>query len=94
MSSIPPWRNTPHYVRILKYVQCKHWTEYVDYSPVVVNEQNDRSDRWNAYLTYLLKQRKTLHNGVELRLGPFGTSATSGLLYLSRVIVKKENLVE
>jgi hypothetical protein len=30
--------------------------------------------------------------GVEL--GPFGTSATTGLLYLPRVIVMMENLVE
>jgi hypothetical protein len=31
---------------------------------------------------------------VESKLGPLGTSATSGLLYLPRVIVKMENLVE
>jgi hypothetical protein len=31
---------------------------------------------------------------MESRLCPLGTSATSGLLYLSRVIVKMENLVE
>jgi hypothetical protein len=32
--------------------------------------------------------------GVECNLGPLGTSATSGLLYLPRVIVRMENLVE
>jgi hypothetical protein len=31
---------------------------------------------------------------VESKLGPHGTSATSGLLYLSRVIMKMKNLVE
>jgi hypothetical protein len=31
---------------------------------------------------------------VESKLGPLGTSATSGLLYLPRVIVRMENLVE
>jgi hypothetical protein len=32
--------------------------------------------------------------GVESKLGPIGTSATSGLLYLPRVIVRMEKLVE
>jgi hypothetical protein len=32
--------------------------------------------------------------GVESKVDPLGTSATSGLLYLPRVIVKMENLVE
>jgi hypothetical protein len=32
--------------------------------------------------------------GGESKLGPLGTSATSGLLYVSRVIVCTENLVE
>jgi hypothetical protein len=32
--------------------------------------------------------------GVESKLGPLGTSATSGLLYLPRVIMRMENLVE
>jgi hypothetical protein len=32
--------------------------------------------------------------GVESILGPLGTSATSGLLYLPQVIVRAENLVE
>jgi hypothetical protein len=32
--------------------------------------------------------------GVESRLGPLGTSVTSGLLYLPRVIVRMENFVE
>jgi hypothetical protein len=32
--------------------------------------------------------------GVESILGPLGTAATSGLLYLPRVIVRMENLVE
>jgi hypothetical protein len=31
---------------------------------------------------------------VESELGPLGTSATSALLYLPRVILKMENLVE
>jgi hypothetical protein len=31
---------------------------------------------------------------VESKLGPLGTSATSGLLYLPRVIVRMENLME
>jgi hypothetical protein len=31
---------------------------------------------------------------VESKLGPLGTSATSGLMYLPRVIVTMENLVE
>jgi hypothetical protein len=32
--------------------------------------------------------------GVEFKLGPLGTSATSGLFYLPRMIVRMENLVE
>jgi hypothetical protein len=32
--------------------------------------------------------------GVESILGPLGTSASSGLLYTLRVIVRMENLVE
>jgi hypothetical protein len=32
--------------------------------------------------------------GVESKLGPLGTSATSGLLYLPRVIVRMKNVVE
>jgi hypothetical protein len=32
--------------------------------------------------------------GVESKSGPLGTSATSGLLYLPRVIVRMENSVE
>jgi hypothetical protein len=32
--------------------------------------------------------------GVESILGPLGTAATPGLLYLPRVIVEMENLVE
>jgi hypothetical protein len=32
--------------------------------------------------------------GIEAMLGPLGTSATSSLLYLPRVIVMMENLVE
>jgi hypothetical protein len=32
--------------------------------------------------------------GVEFKLGPLGTSATSGLLYMPWVIVRMENLVE
>jgi hypothetical protein len=35
-----------------------------------------------------------LVGGVESKLGPLGMSATSGLLYLPRVIVRMENLVE
>jgi hypothetical protein len=31
---------------------------------------------------------------VESKLGPLDTSATSGLLYLARVIVRMENLLE
>jgi hypothetical protein len=31
---------------------------------------------------------------MESKLGPLGASATSGLLYLPRVIVRMENLVE
>jgi hypothetical protein len=31
---------------------------------------------------------------VEFKLGPLGTSASSGLLYLPQVIVRLENLVE
>jgi hypothetical protein len=31
---------------------------------------------------------------MESKLGPLGTSATSGLLYLPRVIVRMDNLVE
>jgi hypothetical protein len=32
--------------------------------------------------------------GMEFKLGPLGTSATSGLMYLPRVIVSIENLME
>jgi hypothetical protein len=32
--------------------------------------------------------------GMETKLGPLGRSVTSGLLYLPRVIVRMENLVE
>jgi hypothetical protein len=32
--------------------------------------------------------------GVDSKLGPHGTSATSGLLYLPPVVARKENLVE
>jgi hypothetical protein len=32
--------------------------------------------------------------GLESKLGPLGTLATSGLLYLPRVIVRMKNLVE
>jgi hypothetical protein len=31
---------------------------------------------------------------VESKLGPLGTSATSGLLYLPRIIARMENLLE
>jgi hypothetical protein len=32
--------------------------------------------------------------GVEVQLGPLGTAATDGLLYLPRVMMMMENLVE
>jgi hypothetical protein len=35
-----------------------------------------------------------IFTGVESKLGPLGTSATSDLLYLPRVIVKMKTLVE
>jgi hypothetical protein len=37
---------------------------------------------------------RNVEGGVEPILGPLGTSATSGLLYLPRVIVRMESLVE
>jgi hypothetical protein len=45
--------------------------------------------RWAYFYFYIW-----IFGGVESILGPLGTAATSGLLYLPRVIAKMENLVE
>jgi hypothetical protein len=50
-----------------------------------MNGKLPRSDKINF---------KISHSGGGVKLGPLGTSATSGLLYLPRVIVRLENLVE
>jgi hypothetical protein len=50
---------------------------------------HDSSERISSRLFF-----NSHSGGVESKLGPLGTSATPGLIYLPRVIVRVENLVE